>query len=43
VTVGGLHHVEVWVPGLDAAHVSWGWLLGELGLEPFQDWSEGRS
>ncbi|WBC17690.1 hypothetical protein O7600_13060 [Micromonospora sp. WMMA1998] len=30
LTVGGLHHVEVWVPDLEAASRSWGWLLGEL-------------
>lgn len=40
---GALHHVELWVPSLDRAGASWGWLLGELGYEPFQDWSGGRS
>ncbi|SCF09830.1 VOC family protein [Micromonospora mirobrigensis] len=40
---GSLHHVEVWVPDLDAAMLSWGWLLGELGWTPFQDWPAGRS
>jgi catechol 2,3-dioxygenase-like lactoylglutathione lyase family enzyme len=38
-----LHHVEVWVPDLDRAAVSWGWLLGELGYEVYQDWPGGRS
>ncbi|MFD0782602.1 VOC family protein [Micromonospora azadirachtae] len=40
---GGLHHVEVWVPDLAAAEHSWGWLLGELGWEIFQEWPAGRS
>ncbi len=40
---GGLHHVEVWVPDLAAAVSSWGWLLGELGWQPYQHWDAGRS
>jgi catechol 2,3-dioxygenase-like lactoylglutathione lyase family enzyme len=40
---GGLHHVELWVPSLDRAVESWGWLLGALGWEQFQDWDAGRS
>lgn len=40
---GTLHHVEVWVPDLDRAVASWGWLLERLGYEPFQDWPAGRS
>jgi catechol 2,3-dioxygenase-like lactoylglutathione lyase family enzyme len=43
VVVGGLHHVELWVPDLRRAVAAWGWLLGELGYEQFQDWPEGRS
>ncbi|MGC4893139.1 VOC family protein [Micromonospora sp. DT31] len=43
LTVGGLHHVEVWVPDLAAASRSWGWLLGELGWTLYQDWPAGRS
>ena len=42
-TVGGLHHVELWVPDLDRAAASWGWLLGALGYEAFQSWPAGRS
>ncbi|GAB3850946.1 VOC family protein [Dactylosporangium cerinum] len=38
-----LHHVELWVPDLDRAVRSWGWLLGELGWTQFQDWPAGRS
>lgn len=26
-----LHHVTLWVPDLERARRSWGWLLGELG------------
>lgn len=40
---GALHHVEVWVPDLARAVRAWGWLLGELGWRPFQDWPAGRS
>jgi catechol 2,3-dioxygenase-like lactoylglutathione lyase family enzyme len=40
---GALHHVEVWVPDLDRAVASWGWLLGALGYHVFQDWPAGRS
>jgi len=39
----GLHHVEVWVPDLGRAVASWGWLLGALGYELYQDWPAGRS
>ncbi|SDG75738.1 VOC family protein [Klenkia brasiliensis] len=38
-----LHHVELWVPDLTRAVRSWGWLLTQLGAEPFQSWSGGRS
>jgi catechol 2,3-dioxygenase-like lactoylglutathione lyase family enzyme len=41
--IGRLHHVELWVPDLTRAIRSWGWLLGELGYEQFQDWPAGRS
>jgi catechol 2,3-dioxygenase-like lactoylglutathione lyase family enzyme len=40
---GALHHIELWVPNLDRAVASWGWLLGELGYELFQDWPGGQS
>jgi catechol 2,3-dioxygenase-like lactoylglutathione lyase family enzyme len=40
---GRLHHVEVWVPDLAGARARWGWLLGALGYEPFQDWEDGVS
>ncbi|BCY14677.1 VOC family protein [Actinoplanes sp. L3-i22] len=40
---GALHHVELWVPDLDGMTGPWGWLLGELGWTPFQDWPGGRS
>ncbi|MER7890667.1 VOC family protein [Micromonospora sp. NPDC094482] len=43
LTVGALHHVELWIPDLAAATHSWGWLLGELGWTPFQQWPAGRS
>jgi catechol 2,3-dioxygenase-like lactoylglutathione lyase family enzyme len=40
---GLIHHVELWVPDLDRAASSWGWLLGELGYQPFQRWKHGIS
>ena len=40
---GRLHHVELWVPDLPRAERDWGWLLGRLGYEAFQDWPDGRS
>jgi catechol 2,3-dioxygenase-like lactoylglutathione lyase family enzyme len=40
---GRLHHIELWVPDLARARAQWGWLLGELGYEPFQDWADGCS
>jgi catechol 2,3-dioxygenase-like lactoylglutathione lyase family enzyme len=43
MTPGGLHHVELWVPDLTRARREWGWLLGQLGYEPFQDWDDGCS
>ncbi len=41
--VGAIHHIELWVPNLDRAIVSWGWLLTALGYRMFQDWPGGRS
>jgi catechol 2,3-dioxygenase-like lactoylglutathione lyase family enzyme len=38
-----LHHVELWVPDLAGSVGPWGWLLGELGWQPFQEWPAGRS
>ncbi|WP_416972090.1 VOC family protein [Streptomyces sp. 4F14] len=38
-----LHHIELWVPGLPRAAGEWGWLLGRLGWEPYQEWDRGRS
>ena len=40
---GSLHHVELWVPDLARAGSEWGWLLGELGYRPYQEWPAGRS
>lgn len=43
MSAGALHHVELWVPDLERAVTEWGWLLGELSYERYQDWSGGRS
>jgi catechol 2,3-dioxygenase-like lactoylglutathione lyase family enzyme len=40
---GSLHHVELWVPDLARAEREWGWLLGRLGYDRFQEWPDGRS
>jgi catechol 2,3-dioxygenase-like lactoylglutathione lyase family enzyme len=40
---GRLHHVELWVPDLAEATRSWGWLLEQLGWQPYQHWDAGRS
>lgn len=40
---GLLHHVELWVPDLRRTTASWGWLLEELGYQPFQRWADGIS
>ena len=40
---GRLHHIELWVPDLDRARVSLGWLLESLGYTPCQSWVNGRS
>lgn len=42
-THGMLHHVELWVPDLDRACSSLGWLLEALGYGRFQSWDGGRS
>ena len=40
---GDVHHVELWVPDLGRAILSFGWLLEVLGYAPLQDWKLGRS
>jgi catechol 2,3-dioxygenase-like lactoylglutathione lyase family enzyme len=40
---GPLHHIELWVPDLERAERSWGWLLTALGARLFQHWEHGRS
>ena len=43
VAMGTLHHIELWVPDLSRAEHTWGWLLGALGYELYQQWPEGAS
>jgi catechol 2,3-dioxygenase-like lactoylglutathione lyase family enzyme len=40
---GILHHVELYVSDLSRSLAFWGWLLGQLGYQQYQDWPEGRS
>ncbi|GAA4469178.1 VOC family protein [Phytohabitans houttuyneae] len=42
-TTGTPHHIEIWVPDLGRAVLSWGWLLQRLGYTEFQSWPAGRS
>ena len=42
-SAAGFHHVELWVPDLEAAALTWGWLLGRLGWTEFRAWPGGRS
>ncbi|WGD40058.1 VOC family protein [Streptomyces cathayae] len=42
-TSGTLHHIELWVPDLDHALTSLGWLLEALGYTLTQSWDNGRS
>jgi catechol 2,3-dioxygenase-like lactoylglutathione lyase family enzyme len=37
-----LHHLTIWVPDLERATASWGWLLERLGYEPIHRWESGR-
>lgn len=39
----GINHVEIYVSDLRRSVEFWGWLLLEVGFEPYQEWEEGRS
>jgi catechol 2,3-dioxygenase-like lactoylglutathione lyase family enzyme len=41
--VSGLNHVEINVSDLQRSIEFWGWLLPQLGFEPYQTWQEGQS
>ncbi|QXC59585.1 VOC family protein [Aquihabitans sp. G128] len=36
-----IHHLQLWVPDLERAERSWGWLLEELGFELGRRWDTG--
>ena len=38
-----MHHIEIYVSDLKRSSEFWGWLLEELGYEPFQKWRDGHS
>lgn len=40
---GTLHHVEIRTSNLSVARFAWGWLLGQLNYEPFQECDLGCS
>ncbi|GAA4625619.1 VOC family protein [Cellulomonas oligotrophica] len=39
--IGALHHVELWVPDLERAQATLGWLLGALGYTQRDAWPGG--
>lgn len=41
--MSGLCHVEIYVSDLDRSVAFWGWLLPQVGFEPYQSWDQGRS
>ena len=43
MTVGCLHHVELYVSDLNRSNVFWSWFLESLGYELYQSWEQGRS
>ncbi|MFB4212656.1 VOC family protein [Shouchella sp. JSM 1781072] len=43
MTVGLLHHIELYVSDLKKSTEFWGWLLESLGYEKYQEWDEGKS
>ncbi|MGI8522805.1 MAG: VOC family protein [Nocardioides sp.] len=42
VVAGTLHHLELWVPDLDRAEASLGWLLARLGYTLESRWPHGQ-
>jgi catechol 2,3-dioxygenase-like lactoylglutathione lyase family enzyme len=38
-----LHHLEIAVSDLPVALAFWGWFVGELGFEPYEQWEGGAS
>ncbi|MEI5909325.1 VOC family protein [Bacillus spongiae] len=40
---GLIHHIEIYVSNLKNSVAFWGWLLEELGYEPYQKWEIGQS
>src|SRR4051812_38158873 len=43
MSVGDLHHLEIWVGDLAVAERSWGWLLTALGYRERDRWTGGVS
>jgi hypothetical protein len=42
-SAGLLHHVEIYVSDLSRPRELWGWFLGELGYDVYQEWEQGVS
>ena len=43
VTLGALHHVELYVSDLNRSTAFWSWFLESLGYGLYQSWDRGRS
>ena len=43
MTLGALHHVELYVSDLNRSIAIWSWFLESLGYELHQSWDKGRS
>ena len=43
MTLGALHHVELYVSDLNRSIAFWSWFLESLGYELYQSWDKGRS
>jgi catechol 2,3-dioxygenase-like lactoylglutathione lyase family enzyme len=40
---GLIHHMELYVSNLERSRKFWGWLLGKLGYNVYQQWEQGIS
>lgn len=38
-----IHHIELYVSHIEKSKRFWGWFLGELGYEVYQQWERGIS
>lgn len=43
MTVGSIHHIEIWVPSYERAVESYGWVLEALGYRESRNWENACS